>query len=180
MATIARGSSDHAALFLKHVIELKLGLACASLGPSIASLYQAPLRLAGAVAITISQSGRSPDIVAMQRAAKAAGATTIALVNDVDSPAATDADALLPLLAGEERSVAATKSMIAALVAGAALVAQWSGDAGLAAALERLPARARRGERAAAARSGRSGSPRRSRSTSSAAVRRSPSPPRRR
>ncbi len=139
VATIARGSSDHAALFLKHVIELKLGLACASLGPSIASLYQAPLRLSGAAAITISQSGRSPDIVAMQRAAKAAGATAIALVNDVDSPAATDADALLPLLAGEERSVAATKSMIAALVAGASLVAQWSGDAGLAAALERLP-----------------------------------------
>ncbi len=140
VATIARGSSDHAALFLKHVIELKLGLACASLGPSIASLYQAPLRLAGAIAITISQSGRSPDIVVMQRAAKAAGATAIALVNDVDSPAATDADALLPLLAGEERSVAATKSMIAALVAGSALVAQWSGDAGLAAALDRLPA----------------------------------------
>lgn len=139
VATIARGSSDHAALFLKHVIELKLGLACASLGPSIASLYQAPLQLTGAAAITISQSGRSPDIVAMQRAAKAAGATTIALVNDVDSPAATDADALLPLLAGEERSVAATKSMIAALVAGASLVAQWSEDAGLGAALDRLP-----------------------------------------
>ena len=67
VATIARGSSDHAALFLKHVIELKLGLACASLGPSIASLYHASLRLDRAVAITISQSGRSPDIVAMQR-----------------------------------------------------------------------------------------------------------------
>ncbi len=140
VATIARGSSDHAALFLKHVIELKLGLACASLGPSIASLYQAPLRLTGAAAITISQSGRSPDIVAMQRAAKDAGATAIALVNDVNSPAANDADALLPLLAGEERSVAATKSMIAALVAGASLVAHWSGDAGLVSALERLPA----------------------------------------
>ncbi len=140
VVTIARGSSDHAALFLKHVIELKLGLACASLGPSIASLYQAPLRLSRAVAITISQSGKSPDIVAMQRAAKAAGATAIALVNDATSPAAADADALLPLLAGEERSVAATKSMIAALVAGASLVARWSEDAKLAAALERLPA----------------------------------------
>jgi glucosamine--fructose-6-phosphate aminotransferase (isomerizing) len=139
VATIARGSSDHASAFLKHAVELKLGLACASLGPSIASLYQAPLRLARAVAITISQSGKSPDIVAMQRAAKSGGATTIALVNDPDSPVAADADALLPLLAGEERSVAATKSMIAALVAGAALVAHWSEDADLAAALERLP-----------------------------------------
>ena len=140
VATIARGSSDHAALFLKHVVELKLGLACASLGPSIASLYRAPLRLSDAVALTISQSGRSPDIVAMQRAAKLAGATAIALVNEADSPAAVDADALLPLLAGEERSVAATKSMIASLVAGASLIAHWSGDSGLAAALEDLPA----------------------------------------
>ena len=140
VATIARGSSDHAALYLKHVVELKLGLACASLAPSIASLYHAPLRLSRAVAITISQSGRSPDIVAMQRAAKAAGATTIALVNDPASPAATDADARLPLRAGVERSVAATKSMIASLVAGAALVAHWSEDADLSAALERLPA----------------------------------------
>jgi glucosamine--fructose-6-phosphate aminotransferase (isomerizing) len=139
VATIARGSSDHAALFLKHAVELKLGLACASLGPSIATLYRAPLRLDRAVAITISQSGRSPDILTMQRAAKQGGATTIALVNDVASPAATDADALIPLHAGEERSVAATKSMIASLVAGLSIVASWSRDADLAAALDRLP-----------------------------------------
>ena len=140
VATVARGSSDHAALYLKHVIELKVGLACASLGPSIASLYRAPLRLDRAVAITISQSGRSPDIVAMQRAAKQAGATTVAFVNDAASPAARDADALLPLHAGEERSVAATKSMIASLVAGLSLAARWSEDSELAAALDRLPA----------------------------------------
>ena len=115
--TIARGSSDHAALYLKHLIELKVGLACASLGPSLASLYHAPLRLAGAVAIAISQSGRSPDIVAMQRAAKDERAVTIALVNDEESPLARGADALLPLHAGVERSVAATKSMIASLAA---------------------------------------------------------------
>jgi glutamine---fructose-6-phosphate transaminase (isomerizing) len=139
VATIARGSSDHAALFLKHAVELRLGLACASLGPSIASLYHAPLRLERAVTITISQSGRSPDIIAMQQAAKRAGATTVALVNDADSPAAREADALLPLHAGEERSVAATKSMIASLVAGLSLTAHWSEDAELAAALETLP-----------------------------------------
>jgi glutamine---fructose-6-phosphate transaminase (isomerizing) len=139
VATIARGSSDHAALFLKHVVELKIGLACASLGPSIASLYRAPLHLDRAVAITISQSGRSPDIVAMQQAVKQAGATTVAFVNDAGSPAARDADALLPLHAGEERSVAATKSMIASLVAGLSLAARWCEDADLAAALNRLP-----------------------------------------
>ncbi len=139
VATIARGSSDHAALYLKHLVELKVGLACASLGPSIASLYHAPLRLEGAAAIAISQSGRSPDIVAMQRAAKDEGAATIAFVNDEASPLARDADTMLRLYAGFERSVAATKSMIASLAAGASLVASWSGDDELLAALARLP-----------------------------------------
>jgi glucosamine--fructose-6-phosphate aminotransferase (isomerizing) len=139
VATVARGSSDHAALYLKHLVELKLGLACASLGPSIASLYHAPLKLAGAVAIAISQSGRSPDILAMQRAAKDQGALSIAFVNDEESPLAREANAVLPLRAGLERSVAATKSMIAALVAGASLAAHWSGDAALLAALQQLP-----------------------------------------
>jgi glucosamine--fructose-6-phosphate aminotransferase (isomerizing) len=139
VATVARGSSDHAALYLKHLIELKLGLACASLGPSIASLYQAPLKLKGAVAIAISQSGRSPDILAMQRMAKDEGALSVALVNDEGSPLAREANAVLPLCAGPERSVAATKSMIAALVAGASLTAHWSGDDALLAALRNLP-----------------------------------------
>ena len=148
VVTIARGSSDHAALFLKHVVELKLGLACASLGPSVASLYHAPLRLRGAAAIAISQSGRSPDIVAMQRAAKAAGATTVALVNDDASPLARDADAALPLRAGPEHSVAATKTMIASLVAGVSLVAHWAQDRPLTEGLDKLPAliEAARGE----------------------------------
>ena len=111
VATIARGSSDHAALYLKHLVELKVALACASLAPSMASLYHAPLRLKGAVVIAISQSGRSPDIVAMQRTAKDHGAATVAFVNDAASPLARGADALLCLHAGPERSVAATKSM---------------------------------------------------------------------
>ena len=139
VVTIARGSSDHAALYLKHLVELKVALACASLAPSIASLYHAPLRLGDAVAIAISQSGRSPDIVAMQSAAKDARAVTIALVNEEDSPLARDAEAVAPLHAGMERSVAATKSMIAALVAGASLVAHWSEDRELLAALLKLP-----------------------------------------
>src|SRR5574337_13244 len=139
VATIARGSSDHAALFLKHVVEVKARRACASLPPSIASLYHAKLKLEGAAAIAISQSGRSPDVLAMQREAKQAGAFAIALVNDEQSPLAQEADALLPLHAGQERSVAATKSMIASLVAGVSLIAAWIEDKALAEALDRLP-----------------------------------------
>jgi glucosamine--fructose-6-phosphate aminotransferase (isomerizing) len=139
VATNARGSSDHCALYLKYLVEIELGVPCASIGPSIASLYKAPLRLGNALTVSISQSGRSPDIVAMQRAAKAAGASTLALVNEVESPLALGSDGLLPLWAGPERSVAATKSMIAGLVAGAALVAAWNEDAALAAGLEELP-----------------------------------------
>lgn len=138
VATVARGSSDHAALYVKHLVELKVALACASLAPSIASLYHTPLQLRGAVAVAISQSGQSPDIVAMQGAAKDKGAMTIAFVNDEASPLAREADALLPLRAGAERSVAATKSMIASLVAGVSLVAHWSDDQELLAALAKL------------------------------------------
>jgi glucosamine--fructose-6-phosphate aminotransferase (isomerizing) len=141
VVTIARGSSDHATLYLKHLVELRLGLVCASLGPSVASLYRAPLQLADALALTISQSGRSPDIVTMQGAARAAGAFTVALVNDETSPAASEAQALLALHAGEERSVAATKTMLASLVAGASLIAHWSADDALIGALANLPAR---------------------------------------
>jgi glutamine---fructose-6-phosphate transaminase (isomerizing) len=89
--------------------------------------------------IAISQSGQSPDIFAMQRMAKDRRALSVALVNDEDSLLAHEADALLPLCAGAERSVAATKSMIASLVAGASLVADWSDDPQLRAALTKLP-----------------------------------------
>ena len=141
VVTIARGSSDHATLYFKHLVELRLGLVCASLGPSVASLYRAPLKLSDTLALTISQSGRSPDIVAMQHAARAAGAFTVALVNDAASPAATDAEALLALHAGEERSVAATKTMLASLAAGSSLIAHWSADKALIDALADLPGR---------------------------------------
>ena len=70
VATIARGSSDHAAGFLKYAIELTLGLPVASLGPSIASVYDAQLRLKKTATLSISQSGKSPDIVAMAHNAR--------------------------------------------------------------------------------------------------------------
>src|SRR5215471_2759917 len=85
VATIARGSSDCCALYLKYLVEIVSGAPCASIGPSIATLYRAPMRLEGSVSVAISQSGRSPDIVEMQRAARRGGALTVALINDVAS-----------------------------------------------------------------------------------------------
>jgi glucosamine--fructose-6-phosphate aminotransferase (isomerizing) len=139
VATIGRGSSDCCALYLKYLVEIVSGVPCASIGPSIATLYRAPLRLQGAVSVAISQSGSSPDIVEMQRAARRAGALAIALVNEVGSPLSEEAEVLLPLCAGTERSVAATKSMIAGLVASASLVAAWHQDRPLADAIAGLP-----------------------------------------
>ena len=120
VATIARGSSDHAALFLKHVIELKLGLACASLGPSIASLYHASLRLDRRRRDHHLAVGPQPGHRRHAAGGEAGGRDDDRASSTTStSPAACDADALFPLHAGEERSVAATKSMIASLVAGA-------------------------------------------------------------
>ena len=139
LATNARGSSDHAAAFAKFLVERELSLPCASIGPSIASLYGKRMRLSGAALLSISQSGRSPDIVAMQRAARGAGALTIALVNDETSPLAQAAEVALPLHAGAERSVAATKSALLSMALAAAVVGAWAEDTALTKALAELP-----------------------------------------
>ena len=133
--TIARGSSDHAASFAKHLLETRLHIPVASLPPSVTTLYQTKLKVRGALAIAISQSGRSPDLIEAAREVREAGATLVALVNDTASPLAREADILLPLHAGEERSVAATKSFIASLVAIADLVSRWREDEALRGAL---------------------------------------------
>ena len=141
IATCARGSSDHAAGYLKYLFEIMTGTPVASIGPSVASIYAAPLRLKGAALITISQSGRSPDLVALQEAARAAGALDIAIVNAADSPVANNADIVIPLGAGQEKSVAATKSFIASCIAAAGLAAGWTGDQALWSGLQALPGR---------------------------------------
>lgn len=139
VVTCARGSSDNAAAYFKYLTEILLGVPVASVGPSVASIYNAPLKLKNAVVVSVSQSGKSPDIVALQSAAKAAGAYAIAVVNDANSPLAQGANAVVPLHAGIEDSVAATKTFLASAVALAALVASWSADAALSNALENLP-----------------------------------------
>lgn len=140
VVTCARGSSDHAATFAKYLIETRLGLLTASAAPSVASVYGVSAGYEGMLALAISQSGKSPDILSTMRGAKAAGARTAALVNVEDSPLAREVDALLPLHAGPERSVAATKSYIAALAGLIHLVGHWAGDGELLQALEEAPA----------------------------------------
>lgn len=138
--TCARGSSDHAATFAKYLIETRIGVPVASFAPSTASIYHSVWhRLDGALFIAISQSGRSPDLLASTRAAREAGAWVIALVNDTEAPLATIADIAVPMLAGPERSVAATKSFVASLLALTGLVAAWREDADLATALTNAP-----------------------------------------
>jgi glucosamine--fructose-6-phosphate aminotransferase (isomerizing) len=138
--TCARGSSDHAATFAKYLIETRARVLTTSAAPSIASVYGATGAFADMLALGISQSGKSPDIVATLSAAKDGGARTLALVNVVDSPLAQLADTVVPLGAGPETSVAATKSYIATLAAIVSLVAAWTQDDALDAALKDLPA----------------------------------------
>ena len=137
--TVARGSSDHAAGYCAFMIMARLGRVVASLPMSLLTLYDAPLAAQDTLVIAVSQSGQSPDVVAPMRHFGNGGATTVALVNDIASPLARAAQWTMPLHAGPERSVAATKSFIASLVAGARLVAHWQGSAELLSGLQALP-----------------------------------------
>ena len=145
IVTCARGSSDHAAAYAKYVFETQLGIVTASVSPSVTSVYAAEQRWQGALFIAISQSGKSPDLLRNAKAAKVAGARVVAMVNVENSPLAALADTVIPLHAGPERSVAATKSYIAALAAILHLSARWRGDRALADALIALPGALRKG-----------------------------------
>ncbi len=137
--TVARGSSDHASAYAAYLIMSRLGRVVASLPMSLVTLNKAPLITRDTLTIAISQSGQSPDVVEPIRYFRDGGATTIALVNDIESPLAQAAEWAIPLHAGKEHSVAATKSFIASLVAGARLVAHWQNDPELQDGLAALP-----------------------------------------
>jgi glutamine---fructose-6-phosphate transaminase (isomerizing) len=141
VVTCARGSSAHAATFAKHSIERHLGIPVAAAAPNIASVYRHELRLKGQLLLAISQSGASYDLVETAAMARTAGALTAALVNDEHSPLASACEFVLPMAAGAEHSVAATKSFISSLAALLRLVAQWTANAALPGACDRLPER---------------------------------------
>jgi glucosamine--fructose-6-phosphate aminotransferase (isomerizing) len=140
VVTCARGSSDHAATYAKYLIEAYTGVLTSSAAPSVSSIYDAHSDLRGVLFIAISQSGRSPDLLTATRAAKDAGALTVALCNTADAPLMQLVDVAVPLHAGAETSVAATKSYIASLSAIAQLLAHWSDDQDLLRVLPETPA----------------------------------------
>lgn len=139
VATCARGSSAHAAAYGKHLIETRLGLPVAAIGPGVASAYGARLDLRDALFVAVSQSGRSPDLLRLTEAARAGGALVVGMVNDETAPLAPLCDVVLPLCAGQERSVAATKSHLLACLGLLSLAAHWSGDGALLDAAEGVP-----------------------------------------
>jgi glutamine---fructose-6-phosphate transaminase (isomerizing) len=141
VVTCARGSSAHAGPFGKHLIERYIGLPVAAAAPNIASVYRQRLHLRDQLFLAISQSGRSDDLVELTISARASGALTVAMVNATDGPLASACDILLPIGAGPELSVAATKTFVATLSALLRLTASWTGDGRLEGAIERLPDR---------------------------------------
>jgi glutamine---fructose-6-phosphate transaminase (isomerizing) len=139
--TCARGSSAHAATFAKHLIERYLGIPVAPAAPNIATIYHRELRLKNQLFLTISQSGSSDDLIEAASAARAAGAVTAAIINNPESPLASICEFVLPMAAGSELSVGATKTFVASLAAILRLTARWAGNEEISCACDRLPGR---------------------------------------
>ena len=135
----ARGSSDHAATYAKYAWESMAGYPVALAAPSLYTVYEMPPRMDGALVIGVSQSGQSPDIVAVVEEARRQGRPTLAITNDRASPLGNIADEVVELGVGIEHSVAATKTYLAQLAVMAAFAAVWSGDADRVAELRALP-----------------------------------------
>ena len=141
VVTCARGSSGHAATYAKHLIERSIGTPVAEAAPNIASVYGRRLNLKDQLFLAISQSGRSDDLIEMALSARSAGALTVALVNATDGPLTRACDIVLPIGAGPEQSVAASKTFVATISAAQRLIAAWTCDAALARAVDALPER---------------------------------------
>ncbi len=136
---VARGTSDHAGTYARYVIETRLGIPAALAAPSVVTIYGAGLAWADVLLLAISQSGRSPDLVAITEAARNGGALTVSVTNDPGAPLADAADLVVPCHAGAEHSVAATKTYAAELAAVAAVLGDAAGDATILDALPMLP-----------------------------------------
>ena len=136
-----RGSSGHVGVYLRYLFEVRLGLLASAAAPSVVTAYQRPLELRDALFVVVSQSGRSPDLVNATQVARKFGALTLAIVNDENSPAAASAELVLPIGAGTECAIAATKTVALSMIAGAQLVAALGRDDDLNEGLQQLPIR---------------------------------------
>jgi glucosamine--fructose-6-phosphate aminotransferase (isomerizing) len=136
-----RGSSGHVGVYLRYLCETRLGLLVSAAAPSVVTAYRQPPDMRDALFVVVSQSGRSPDLVTATQVARKSGALTLAVVNDEHSPAAETSELVLPIGAGAERAVAATKTVVLSMIAGAQLVAALAGDQDLDDGLRRLPLR---------------------------------------
>jgi glutamine---fructose-6-phosphate transaminase (isomerizing) len=136
-----RGSSGHVGVYLRYLFEAKLGLLASAAAPSVVTAYQRPPDMRDALFVVVSQSGKSPDIVMATKAARKYGGLTLAIVNAKDSPAAISSELVLPIEAGPELSIAATKSVVLSMLAGVQLVGMLGGDKELIRDVRRLPDR---------------------------------------
>jgi glucosamine--fructose-6-phosphate aminotransferase (isomerizing) len=135
----ARGTSDNAARYAQYLLGAANGLSVGLATPSLFTIYRQPPRFANALVLGISQSGRSPDIVAVLAEAQQQGALTAAISNTPSSDLVRTAEFFLDLCAGEERSVAATKTYTAELAAIALLSVCLDANEGRRQMLERAP-----------------------------------------
>lgn len=140
LMSVARGSSDHSCTYLKYASELILRRPMASVGPSVKSIYDVDLVSDGILCLSVSQSGMSPDIVRMTKSVADGGGMAVAITNDPASDLAQVATNTLPIHAGPELSVAATKTFVTSLVAGLWLLSEIKQDDDLIAAIHALPA----------------------------------------
>lgn len=136
-----RGSSGHVGVYLRYVFETRLGLLATAAAPSVVTAYRRPPDMRDALFVVVSQSGRSPDLAVATQMARKFGALTLAIVNDEHSPAAAASELVLPIGAGNEHSVAATKTVVLSMVAGARLVAELARDDDLTGGLQAMPRR---------------------------------------
>ena len=136
-----RGSSGHVGVYMRYLFETRLGLLTSAAAPSVITAYQRPPDLRGALFVVVSQSGRSPDLVKATQVARKLGALTLAITNDETSPAASAAELVLPMGAGVEHAIAATKTVVLSMMAGAQLVATLARDHALNDGLQHLPPR---------------------------------------
>ena len=113
-----RGSSGHVGVYLRYLFEARLGLLASAAAPSIVTAYQRPPEMRDALFVVVSQSGHSPDLVTATQVARQSGALTLAIVNNENSPAAAASELVLPIGAGSEHAVAATKTVALSMIAG--------------------------------------------------------------